>query len=107
MAAKQWNEIAAEIMGLLQTNIVDSPELKPLLTSVMNFDRKYCGQLPADGRHEGTIPAIKLSKVLNCFEQAGLVVMEKESYDRLVQTVEQQSEEIDLLDERIKRLLEH
>ena len=48
----------------------------------------------------------KIVRVLDCFEQAGLVVMEKESYDRLMQTIDRQAEEIDALDKRIKRLLE-
>ncbi|MBJ6800210.1 hypothetical protein [Geomonas propionica] len=48
----------------------------------------------------------KIARVLHCFEQAGLVVMDKESYDRLVNAVDSQAEEIEALDKRIKRLLE-
>jgi len=50
---------------------------------------------------------VKIARVMSCFEQAGLVIMEKESYDGLIKTIERQTEEIDVLDKRIKRLLEH
>jgi hypothetical protein len=48
----------------------------------------------------------KLIRVLGCFEQAGLIVLEKDSYDRLLETIERQAQEIDALDLRVKRLLE-
>lgn len=49
---------------------------------------------------------VKIARVLEGFDQAGLVVMEKESYERLIKTIDSQAEEIDALDKRIKRLLE-
>lgn len=50
--------------------------------------------------------AVKLARVLACFEQAGLIVIEKEAYDSLVEAIDRQAEEIEALELRIKRLLD-
>ena len=49
---------------------------------------------------------VRIDHGLECLEHAGLVVVKKESYDGLLRTIERQTEEIDILDKRIKRLLE-
>lgn len=43
--ARQWHEIVGNIIETLRVNMPIHPELKPLFTSCVNFDRKYC-----DGR---------------------------------------------------------
>ncbi|EKD36402.1 MAG: hypothetical protein ACD_75C01523G0004 [uncultured bacterium] len=107
--AERWQEIVADIEEHLRVNLPGNPELRPLLTSLLNFNNKYCrGGSPADLSKDMrcSAPTVKLSKVLTCFNQAGLVLLEKKSHDRLVDTIERQAEEIDALDKRVKRLLE-
>jgi hypothetical protein len=110
MAGEKWRQIVADMVETLGRNIPKYPELKPLFTSFINFDRKYnCPvtvEEPAKAKGDRA-KGVKLSKVLSCFEHAGLVILEKDSYDRLMQTIDQQEEEIEALDLRIKRLLEH
>jgi hypothetical protein len=62
--------------------------------------------LDKTNRLRGGTMATKLAKLLTCFEQADLIVMEKAAYEYLMQTIEKQAEEIDALELRIKRLLD-
>jgi hypothetical protein len=87
---KQWKAVVIELKTQLLEHLPHHPELQPLLTSFVNFCRKYHCHPPS-------------SKAINT---ASCVVVEQEAYDNLLQTIERQAEEIDALDLRIKRLLE-
>ena len=78
-------EIVSSIAQTLEVSVKAHPELRSLLSSLNNFRRKY-GCWP-------TSPSC-------------LVILDKESYDQLIKTVDRQSDEIHALDIRIKRLLE-
>ncbi len=108
----EWKAKAAAI-GTIILDLADRcREIEPLATSFINFARKY--RLEGDSqtatvKKRRSIMGINLKRVrsaLAAFDQAGLVVIDKEDYEELVKVVDRQSEEIDALELRIKRLAE-
>lgn len=105
---KHWEEIADDIKKTVQDNVSAHPELTPLLTFFVNFERKYRSSGVPDkscvSHFEGT--AEEAAKVTSLLDQAGLVLISKETFTALHKTIRRQTEEIEALECRIKRLLE-
>ena len=105
---KHWEEIAADIKKTVQDNVSTHPQLNPLLTFLVNFDRKYRSSGFQDKRcsshFEGTVE--EDAEVACLLDQAGLALMSKETLVALKSTIHRQAEEIEALECRIKRLLE-
>jgi hypothetical protein len=103
-----WTKIVDNIKQTIQGNVSAHPELKPLLTFLANFDRKYRGSEPPNSRlgihqFDAAGNAARLASILN---KAGLVLLDLETFTDLEQTIRRQDEEIEALEYRIKRLLE-
>lgn len=107
-----WKESAVIIGKTISILAGTHPELEPLASSFRNFARKY--RLEGDGEAaaiqlRSAVMGVDLKRVrvaLTAFEQVGLVVIDKSDSGKLVKTVDRQSEEINALELRVKRLID-
>jgi len=83
-----WRTHAAGIGGILRDCAARHREIKPLVTSFINFARKH----RLDAYIQSAVPET--------------VVVEKSVYAAMQKTIARQTEEIDALELRIKRLME-
>jgi len=106
-----WKEQAIIIGKTIRDLAHKYQELRPLLTSFINFARKHS---VADSQSAATksrraimgVNPKRIRDALSAFDRAGLVVVDKDDYEKLVKAVDLQSEEIEALEQRIKRLTE-
>lgn len=110
--SEEWKPKAAAIGKIILDLAGIYPEIDPLAHSYLNFSRKYSveGSSQAAAMKSrrvamGVNPK-RLRTALAAFDKAGLVVIDREDYEKLVKVVDRQSEEIDALELRIKRLSE-
>ena len=107
-----WKESAAAIGETILTLAAKHRELEPLAISFINFARKRgltCNRKAIKAKSREAVMGINVKRVrvvLTAFEQAGLVVIDKGDYEKLVKIVDQQSEEIAALELRVKRLID-
>jgi hypothetical protein len=102
---RHWEEIVEDIKKTLKNKVSTYQELKPLLTFLVNFDRKYRG---SDAKAAFPSTALGESGVhlAPFLDKSGFLIMDRESYDGLMDTIKRQEEEIATLKRRIKILLE-
>jgi hypothetical protein len=110
--SEEWEEQAVAIGKTIRNLAGQHRELMPLATSFINFARKrgLAGdRKTAATKSRGAVMGVNPKRIrtaMAAFDQAGLVVIDREDYEKLVKAVDRQSEEIEALELRIKRLTE-
>src|SRR6266568_3430635 len=110
--SETWKEQAIIIGKTIRGLAHKHQELRPLATSFINFARKHSvagDSHAAAAKSRGTVMGVNPKRVrtaMAAFDRAGLVVVDREDYEKLVMTFDRQSEEIAALELRIKRLTE-
>lgn len=105
MIMESWQEQARFIGTIIHDFSVLNKELEPLATSYINFAHKFSVEVQAIKGGGMGVNLKRVRTVLTAFEQAGLVMVDKVDYEKLVKAVDRQSDEIEALELRIKRLL--
>lgn len=110
--SEEWKARAAAIGTIILDLAAMDQELDPLAHSFINFARKYGldgDRKTATTKSRGAVMGVNPKRVrtaMAAFDRAGLVVIDREDYEKLVKAVYRQSEEIEALKLRIKRLTE-
>lgn len=97
---ESWREIAVMIGKAIRENARTYPELIPLLTAFVNFARKHSVKGVAVTKSKGAVMGVNPKRVrtaLAALDRAGLAVVDREDYEKLIKACDRQNEEIEAL----------